>query len=88
MGGSISKIIENSNSIGIFLNSSIFNNVTENNISNSTSVGIKVSDTSKNNTSEETKLLTVVPGFSLYMPLTPRLPTTLWKQQLQLWSRR
>ena len=50
MGGSISKIIENSNSIGIFLNSSSFNNITDNNISNSTSVGIKVYDTSKNNT--------------------------------------
>ena len=39
-----------SNSHGIFLNSSNFNNITSNNISNSTSVGIKVYDTSKNNT--------------------------------------
>ena len=39
-----------SNGLGIFLNSSNFNNITNNNISNSTSVGIKVYDTSKNNT--------------------------------------
>ena len=45
-----------SNSLGIFLSSSNFNNVTGNNISNSTSVGIKVYDTSTNNTISHNKI--------------------------------
>ena len=62
MDGNISKNIENSNSIGIFLNSSSFNNVTDNNISNSTSVGIKVSDTSTNNTVSRNKITNSTSG--------------------------
>ncbi len=45
-----------SNSLGIFLNSSDFNNIIGNKISNSTSVGIKVYNTSKNNTISPNKI--------------------------------
>ena len=45
-----------SNTLGIYLNSSNFNNITGNNISNSASVGIKVYDTSTNNTISRNKV--------------------------------
>ncbi|HYN44928.1 MAG TPA: NosD domain-containing protein [Candidatus Limnocylindrales bacterium] len=51
-----------SNSLGIYLYSSDFNNVTGNNISNSTSVGIKVSDTSTNNTVSRNKITNSTSG--------------------------
>lgn len=49
-GGIIINNSVNSNSIGIILNFSNFNNVTGNNISNSTNIGIEVYENSNNNT--------------------------------------